>query len=328
MNAVRAALLVALVVAPSGARAGFAPLRLAQTIPLPGVSGRLDHLAVDIEGRRLFVAALGAGSLEVVDLASGARVRSIPGFHEPQGVLYIAPLDRIVVTGGADGACDLLDGRSFARVARVRFSGDADNVRYDQATGRVYVGYGDGALGVVDPKVGRTVGDVRLAGHPESFQIDRTEGRIFVNVPAAGHVAVVDPAGAVSATWPLGGARGNFPMALDEADHRLFVGTRRPARLLVFDTRSGREVAVLESSGDADDLFYDARHRRVYVSGGEGLVTVYAQQDPDHYRVVGRVPTAPGARTSLFVPEQGRLYVAAPEQGGRQAEILVYETEP
>lgn len=319
---------VALSVVAGNAEALSPSLRLIRTIPLLGVRGRIDHLAVDLEGRRLFIAALGNGSLEVVDLTAGTRVRSVPGFHEPQGVLYIAGLDRIVVTGG-DGACDILDGRSFGRIARIGFSTDADNVRYDEASGRVYVGYGDGALGVVDPKAGVAVGDIRLAGHPEAFQIDRSEGRIFVNVPAAGHVGMVDlAAGAVLATWPLRSARDNYPMALDEAGRRLFIGTRRPARLLVLDTRSGRTVAALESSGDADDLFYDARSRRIYLSGGEGAITVYEQQAPDRYRIIGRVRSAPGARTSLFVPEQDRLYVAAPARGGREAEILVYEVAP
>jgi hypothetical protein len=173
------------------------------------------------------------------------------------------------------------------------------------------------------------VGEVPLAGHPESFQLERSGSRIFVNVPGAGQIAVVDRVKrTVAATWPVRGAGANFPMALDEPDHRLFIGCRRPARLLVYDTHTGREVASAPIVGDTDDLFYDAGRKRLYVSGGAGFVTVLQQHDADHYAVMARLPTAAGARTGFFAPDLNRFFLAVPHRGSLVAEVRVYRTAP
>ncbi|HEX9446002.1 MAG TPA: YncE family protein [Candidatus Binatia bacterium] len=308
--------------------AGEAPLRIVQTIPLPNVEGRIDHLAIDIKGQRLFVAALGNNTVEVVDLKAGKRTRTIGGLREPQGVGFISEFNKLFVANAKSGACDIFDGDSFKPVKSVKFSADADNVRYDSSTDRVYVGYGDGALGVVAAASGERIGDIKLDGHPESFQLEKNGPRIFVNIPTARKIAVVDRAkAAVIGSWTVEG-RDNFPMALDEEHHRLFVVTRKPAKLVVFDTESGRIVASLDAPGDADDVFYDAAKRRIYVSGGEGAIGVFRQVDADRYEAVGKIATAAGARTSLFVSELGRLYLAAPHRGSQTAEIRVYETQP
>jgi DNA-binding beta-propeller fold protein YncE len=216
-------------------------------------------------------------------------------------------------------------------VKKVELGEDPDNIRYDPASGRAYVGYGTGdrsALGVIDVDKGAKVADIELSGHPESFQLESDGNRIFVNVPTAGHVAVVDrERRAVVATWPIDAAE-NFPMALDETDHRLFVGTRSPAKLLVLDTETGKTATSLDSSGDADDAFYDAETKRIYVSGGEGAISVFEQAGPDTYRPAGKVATAEGARTSLFVAASGTLYLAVPHRGGQQAEVRAFQTEP
>lgn len=304
-------------------------VRLVQTIPLPNVEGRIDHLAVDLARHRLFVAALGNNTLEVLDLSAGSRVASLEGLSEPQGVAYLRDADRVFVAGGGDGTCKAFDGATLELGRSLRLGDDADNVRYDAPAGCLYVGFGEGALGILDAKKGESVGSIELAGHPESFQLERSGSRIFVNVPTAGHIAVVDrQRRAVVATWPLGALRANFPMALDEPHHRLFVGTRQPARLVVLDATSGTTVAVLECAGDADDIFYDAARKRIYVACGEGFLDVFEQVDSDHYRETSKVPTAPGARTALFVPELSRLYVAVPHRASQQAAIWVYELIP
>ena len=194
------------------------------------------------------------------------------------------------------------------------------------------MGYGTGnssALGVIDVSTGTKVADIKLSGHPESFQLESSGKRIFVNVPTAGQVEVVDrEKGDVLETWPIENAKENFPMALDEADHRLFVGTRSPAKLLVLDTDTGKVITSLDSSGDADDIFYDAMNKRIYVSGGEGASSVFEQTDPDNYKLEGKVDTAKGARTSLFVPDSGTLYVAIPHNGSQQAEFRAFQTAP
>lgn len=310
--------------AASAAVAEEAPLRLLQSIPLPAVSGRIDHLALDAAGHRLFVAALGNNTVEVIDLRRGERVHSVPGMHEPQGILYLPESDRLLVANGADGQCTLLDAKTFNVITQVNFKDDADNLRRDAAAGRIYVGYGAGAIGVLTDDC-RRVGDIPLDGHPESFQLDAGRRRIFVNVPTARHVAVIDLGEqAVAATWPLEDARRNYPMAFDASAQRLFVACREPAKLVVLDAQSGRKVLDLPLDGDADDIFLDAERRRIYVSCGAGFLDVLQQTDGDQYQLAGRMPTGVGARTSLFDPEMQRLFVAAPRHGGEDARICVF----
>src|SRR5438093_9819306 len=254
---------------------GNGALKLVQTIPIPGVEGRIDHLAVDIKGQRVFVAALGNNTVEVVDLAQGKRTRSITGLREPQGIIYLPDLDQIVVANGDDGTVRTFDAKSFMTTSSMMLGGDADNVRYDSATARIVVGYGNGALGFVDPKAHKVLGSIKLSAHPESFQLEKSRPRIYVNVPDANHIAVIDASKqTVTATWSTGELRANFPMALDEPHHRLFVAFRKPARLAVFDTESGKEIAIVNCSGDTDDVFYDQENSRVYVSAGEGFIDV------------------------------------------------------
>ena len=306
-------------------------LRRVQTIRLPGVAGRIDHLAVDLTDQRLFVAALENNTLEVVDLKRGKRVDEIGGLQEPQGVAYVPASHELIVTNGGGGTADIYGVRSLERLLQVDLGPDPDNVRYDPATHRAYVGYGEGsgaALGVIDLKTDTKVTDIKLSGHPESFQLAKDGERIFVNVPDSGEVEVVNrEKGTVVASWPIKGASENFPMALDDADHRLFVGTRSPPKLLVLDTDTGKTLASLDSPGDADDIFYDAKAKRIYVSGGAGAIRVFAQKDANHYEVLGEVPTAEGARTSLFVPESRKFYLAVPDYGGQRAEVRIYEAE-
>jgi DNA-binding beta-propeller fold protein YncE len=326
------ALLLACVLLGCGAQTKkTSALRRVQKIPLPGVHGRIDHLAVDPSDGRLFVAALENNTLEVVDLRSGKRVDQVGGLQEPQGVSYIPNTHRLIVSEGGGSSADIYDAGSLKLIDRVELGSDPDNVRYDPATERAYIGYGggaDSALAVIDLKTGTKISDIKLSGHPESFQLEKNGERIFVNVPDSGAVEVVNrEKGAVVATWPIKGASENFPMALDEADHRLFVGTRSPARLLVLDTETGKTVANVGSVGDADDIFYDAKAKRIYVSGGAGAIRVFAQKDANRYVLLGDVSTAEGARTSLFVPESRKLYVAVPDYSGQQPAIRVYEAE-
>jgi YVTN family beta-propeller protein len=314
--------------ADSGGKADKATplLRQVQVIELPGVEGRLDHFAADTKGGRLFVAALGNNSLEVIDTAAGKRAGSVTGLKKPQGVAFLPESGRLAVACGDDGMLRFYDAATLKPGPVIEGLDDADNVRYDAAARRLYVGYGGGALAVIDPETARKVGEIKLDGHPESFQLERQGTRIFVNVPEAKHVAVVDrQKGTVTAAWPTDGASANFPMALDEPNHRLFVGCRKPAKLLVLDTQAGKTVTSVDVVGDTDDLFYDAANKRIYVAGGGGKITVVSQAAPDRYEVIGEVETAPGARTAYFVAEAGRLYVALPKRGAQSAELRVYE---
>ena len=300
-----------------------------QTIPLDGVEGRIDHFALDAEAKRLFVSALGNDTVEVVDLTTGKVTQHIRKLRAPQGVGFAPESNKLAVANDQDGSCRLYDGTSLQQTATVELKDDADNVRYDQASRRFWVGYGDGGLAAIDPESGKQVADVKLDSHPESFQLETNGRRIFVNVPNAGYVAVVDrETGTVIEKIPLREANANFPMALDEADHRLFIGCRKPAQLLVLDMDTGKTVASVDIVGDTDDLFYDAANKRIYVSGGEGRVTVISQTSADNYNVAGQVPTAPGARTSFFARETGMLYVAVPHRGEQEAELRVFTVAP
>jgi YVTN family beta-propeller protein len=297
------------------------PLR---TIALDGVEGRIDHLAIDAKNNRLYVAALGNDTVEVIDTAAGKRVLRIEGLKKPQGIAVLGDLGRIAVASGEDGKCRFYDSGKQKLLGTIDALDDADNVRYDAAARLVYVGYGDGALAVIDAQKMTKVADIKLEGHPESFQLEQKGARIFVNVPSAKQVAVVDRGKRqVVAKWPLSESA-NFPMALDEANHRLFVGCRKPAKVVTIDVESGKTVAAVDTVGDTDDLFYDATNRRLYVSGGEGRVAVIEQTAADHYRNAGSARTAAGARTSLFDQASRVLYVAAPHRDGHSATIHVF----
>jgi DNA-binding beta-propeller fold protein YncE len=296
-----------------------------RTVEMPGVKGRIDHLAVDLSSGRIFVAALGNDTVEVIDGRAGTWLRRLTGFHEPQGIAFVPDAGLVAVANGQSGDLVLLQGQDGRVAKTVPLGGDADNVRYDAPTKRLFVGYGSGAIAAVDLE-GQRAGEVKLQGHPESFQLERNGSRIFVNVPDARHVAVLDRAAMkLIGTWPVTEAAANYPMALDEASHRLFIGCHNPAMVLIYDTTSGKRVGSFPIVGDTDDLFYDAARKRLYVTGGEGYIDVCHQNDADHITRIARVASAGGARTSLYVPDQGRLYVAVPLRGAEKSELRIYE---
>ncbi len=303
-------------------------LKLISTIPLPGVRGRFDHFAIDAKGHRLFVAALGNNTLEVLDIAAGTRLRSISGLHKPTGVLYLASSNQIAVANGDDGTFKVFDGASYEMMKSLGSLDDADNVRLDQEAGTIYVGYSDGALAVIDAAEMKQTASIKLAAHPESFQLETQGPRIFVNVPDARQIAVIDRRKqVVTDTWPMTEFRANFPMALDEANHRLFIGSRKPSRLTVFDTATGKPVTNIAISGDTDDLFYDAARKRLYLSCGEGYLDVIARRDADRYERIERVATAHGARTCFYWPGFERFWLAVPQRGEQPAEIRTYQSQ-
>jgi DNA-binding beta-propeller fold protein YncE len=292
-------------------------LHLEAKIPLPGVGGRIDHLAYDTAGRRLFVAALGNNTVEVVDLAGRKRLHSITGLHEPQGVQYLPSLGRLVVANGSDGTCVFYDSRTYAEVGRVALGDDADNIRYDGS--RVYVGYGSGGIAVIDPVAMRKMGELPLKGHPESFQL-ADSGRVFINVPDAGEIVDADLGTLkVHGYWKNSGASANFPMALDRRDTRLFIAYRHPAQLRVLDGRTGVVEASASCVGDADDVFYDQASGLVFVSGGEGYLDVFRGAV-----LINHIATRRGAQTGLWLSGEKELVLAVPARSGEEAALWVY----
>lgn len=305
-----------------------ASLGLVQTIPLPNVSGRIDHMDIDIPEQRLFVAELGNNSIDVIDLKTGKRISSINGLHEPQGIAYVQDTNKIFVANGEDGTVQIFDSKNYSLVKTISLSSDADNMHYDAFQKLVYVGYGNGGLAIIDPMKNALIDTVKLDGHPESFQIsDELQPEIFVNVPENNSIEVIDAQKRTMVTkWPNSGASGNYPMSLDEDSYRLFTVYRSPSQLFVIDTNTGKPVAKLDVVKDVDDIWFDAENKQIYLTGGEGYLDIISQKDQNSYQEIAKIPTGQGGRTSLFVPAFDRLYIAIPNYSGTDAKILVFET--
>ena len=308
------------------------PLVLTGAVPLEGVKGRFDHFASG--GGNVFVSGLGNNTVEVINLFRGTLVHTITGVPGPQGVAFSPETNKLFVAS-EKGKLYIYDGGSFKLITTIDFPGGADNLRYDAANKRLYVACGDdektAAIAAVDAVTNKRLDEeYKLGGEPESFQLEKSGPNIYVNVPDLKQILAINRTTKAITRWPLTAAQ-NFPMALDEADHRLFVGTREPATLSVFDTSSGRMVASLPSVQDTDDLYYSAEHKRVYVPGGEGFIYVFQQSDPDHYTLLSKVPTILGARTAGYFGRQGkgfdRFYLAIPASSSQGAEVRVYTVQ-
>lgn len=303
------------------------PLQLETKISLGEVSGRIDHLAVDLKRQRLFIAELGNNSLGIVDLAERKLLRNIPGLSEPQGVGFEPATDVVYVANAGDGSVRLYQGADYNAIGTIELGKDADNVRVDATTHRVIVGYGRGALAIIDPATRQKVSEVQLREHPESFQLTQT-GRIFVNLPDESSIGVVDSAaGKQIASWPQNGRSGNYPMALYYAQQHVLAVFRHPAVLTIFAMGDGAPIAKLPICEDSDDVFVDAKRRRAYVSCGAGFIDV-VDLDAKSMTRIAHIPTAPGARTSLFMPELDRFAVAVPARGSPQAAVWIFRPAP
>lgn len=338
------------------------PLVLLASVPLKGVEGRLDHLAVDVASRTLFVAALENHSIEVIDLVKRRRVHRLTAIHEPQGLLFLPDCHRLLVCSRGDGTCRTFDAHSHAEGPWADLGRNADNLRFDPASQLVFVGSGGepgpGAIMAVPlapllpvaeggqpspphspadflldrPRQADASMELQLPSHPESFQLDPATHRMFVNVPDEHEIAVLALSTnglSLSATWPVSAGEKNFPMALDAGSARLFIATRKPPRLVEYDTATGHALTETPCVGDADDLFYDATLRRLYVTGGEGFVDVFqATERGAAPKPLAHVPTAPRARTGLLIPGLNLLAVAAPHTTHGPAAILLFATKP
>ncbi len=311
-----------------------APLRLVQTIQL-SVDGRMDHLAVDVKGLRLFAAALGNNSVEVIDLRAGKVINSLTEPRKPQGLWYAPGLKKLFVASGDDGMCRVYDGETLKLIESIKLDLGPDLVGYNRRTKLLYVGYGGedakkefGNLGVIDARTNRHVADIQTNAHPGGVLVDDAGRRIYITIPKTSEVAVIDTkTSTIIKTWQATEAQRTVSLALDEAHRRLFVGTRTPARVIVYDTRSFQRVADFPTVGLMDGMFFDGAWKRLYVSGGEGFVDVFQQQGADTYVPLARIPTRAIARTSLFVAELKRYYVAVPRKEKELAEIRVYEPQ-
>lgn len=304
-------------------------LELVQTIPLKGAAGRLDHLALDAKGERLFIANLSNNSFDIVDLKAGKLVKQIPNQQKIQGVAYVPELDRIFVGNGNDGVCNVFAGKDYQLVQSIKLD-EADNVRYDKRSKQIYVTHAEAAISVIDPETLKVTGTIKLPGPPEAFQFDPAQPRLFVNITKPSLVAVVDTEKKkVIKKFPLKLADANYPLAFDAAHGQVFVGCRRKPTVVVLDGMTGKEIAGIEIPGDTDDLFYDAKRDRLYAACGAGFLAVLQKKTPDKYEVTEKIATGRLARTCLFDHESERLYLPVPRQPGKDnPELRIFQAKP
>jgi len=312
------------------------PLKLVQTIAMPNVKGRIDHMDVDVKGKRLFVSGLENGSVEIVDLQAGRWAKSIPGFLKPQGIAYVPSLNKLFVASGDDGMVRIFRGDTLELLDAIKLDLGPNRVAYDAAKQILYVGYGGkdagkdyGEVGAIDARTDKKIFDVQVAAHPSELLLDKSGETLFVFISAASKIQVVDVAKReVRATWPVSSQRPG-DAALDESAGRLLIGTHTPPEMIAMDSKTGTEVAHLPTTDGMDGVYFDAARKRIYISGGRGeevgSVFVYQQKSPDNYETPGKIPTRPGAGTSFWSPELNRYYVAAPANGAEPAAILVFE---
>ncbi|PYU21077.1 MAG: hypothetical protein DMG30_18695 [Acidobacteria bacterium] len=313
------------------------PLILTAQIPLPGVHGRFDHFAFDpAEPGRIFISALGNNSVEVINTVEGTVVHHITGVPEPQGIAFATGLNKIFVAS-RKGKLYMYDGNDYKLITSIDYNADVDNLRYDVVSKRAYVGYGDedkAAIGMVDATTNQRLDELyKIGAHPESYQLEKSGPNIYVNLEDLKQVGVIDRKTKNLTKWDLPAKfEENFPMALDEANHRLLIVTRTPPRLVVYDTNSGKVVATQPCVADVDDLYYDGNHKRVYIPGGQGFIDVFQQNDPDHYQRLVRIPTVIGARTAGYTPRigkkgQDRIFLAIPATPGKEAAVWAYTVQ-
>jgi hypothetical protein len=332
------AFLIALVCSARLAAQDNYPLRLVQTIPMPNVKGRIDHMDVDVKGKRLFVAGLENGSLEVVDLGAGKWSKSIPGFKKTQGIAYVPSLNKVFVASGDDGMLRVFRGDTLELLDSLKLEMGPNRVAFEPNSEILYVGYGGkdagkdyGQVGIIDAKADKRLGDIKVEAHPAELLLDKSGKTLYVFISAASKVQLVDTKKReVLSTWSTSSQR-NGDGAFDEKTHRLFIGTRTPPQMIVMDSSSGKEVAALPTVEGMDGVYFNAKQKRIYISGGRdndvGYIFIYQQKDADHYEAIGKIPTRSGAGTSFWSPELNRFYVGAPASDKQEAAILVFEPQ-
>jgi DNA-binding beta-propeller fold protein YncE len=309
------------------------PLTLRQTIPLAGVTGKFDHFAIDLESHRLFAAATGNHSVEVIDLKTGKVEQSFTGLGKPHGLAWVEATSSLYVADGALGELRVYKGTPLALAGKIKLSDDADDMVYDDVHHLLFVGHGgsDAAnparVAVVDTERFALVASLPVATHPEALEIDPQSRRVFVNIADSNEVDVIDSTTrTINTQWKLTRAADNVPLAFDAEHQFLFVACRTPGTLIALDAANGKELASLKSADGADDLFYDAALRRLYLISGAGEVDSYQLDVAKILHPLGAVLTAPGAKTALFVPAQSLLYVGVPGAGKGAGQIRVYST--
>jgi len=302
-------------------------LTLVSKVGLPNVTGRIDHISYDTTNQLAFIAALDNNTVEIVDVSAKRVVRTIPGLHEPQGVVYIPSSKKLVIANGDNGDCIFFDAATYKQLGVVHLKSDADNIRFDSTSQLLYVGYGSGAIAVIDANSMKLIGEIPVDGHPESFQLSKKQDRIYINVPDANEIEIANlSSGKIISKWKNTNASSNFPMALDERDHRLYIGCRSPAKLRMIDTETGKDISTVSCSGDADDVFFNTSDNLIFVSTGKGFIDVFRVNGKDLVQI-NHIGTSRGARTSLLLSTEGKFLLAVPAHNGALAALWIYHID-
>jgi DNA-binding beta-propeller fold protein YncE len=301
-------------------------LEKVQTITLKGPAGGLDHLAVDAKRGRLFVANTVNGSLDIVDLKAGKLIKQVPGQGKIRGVAYSPEVDRVFVGNGEGGMCNTFDGGTYELLKSVPLGIDADNVRFDPRRQTIYVVHADTDLAVIDGKDYTLRKSIALPESLGAFQLESGRPRMYLN--AKGDTEKDKVIG----QFPVAPAGVNAALAIDEPNHRILVGCRRNPALVVMDSDTGKIVATVPIPGDVDDVYFDAKRNRIYASCGEGAIAVIRRIDAGRYEPLATIRTTKGARTSVFHPDAGYLYLSVPRRADQTnqegPEIWVYRVHP
>jgi DNA-binding beta-propeller fold protein YncE len=316
------------------------PLKLIQTIPLPGLhDGDFDHFALDLSGQRLFLAAEDNSAVEVLDLRTNKMVHTINGPKTPHSLAYNPDSKKLFVVDGDPSQVEIYDGTTFRSLGAIPMAANADASIYDPAGKLLYVGNGGKEakedyclLSVIDTTTGEKLGDIKVnSDRVEAMALEKSGTRMFVNMYSKNAVAVIDREKRTQiATWSVADeGRRNGQMAFDEANHRLFVVTRDPAKVVVLDSDSGKIVTSVPCVGqfDSDDAVYDAGSKRLYVAGTPFL-EIFNQRSANSYQLLGQVPAAFHAKTAILVPQLNRYYLAVNHHGDTAAKVQVYEVVP
>lgn len=339
MKPIQAVAVAVLLVLGSAARGQEkAPLKLVNTIPLPGLKdGDFDHFAPDVEGHRLFLTAEENGKVEVLDTNSNQLIHTIENLKAPHAILYRKDLKKLFIVDGDASAVKIYNSENYQKVGEIAVAIDADSIAYDPSTGYMYVVAGGreahtpySLISVIDTNSGKKLRDIKInSNHIEAIVLEKSGPRLFMNITGQNAVGVMERnKSALTATWALpAGDKANVAMAFDEANHRLFVVTRTPGKLIVLDSEKGKVIAELPAVGMVDDAAFDTQHKRLYLAGDQFL-DVFEQKDPDHYALLAKIPGSFRAKTGILVPELNRYYLAVPHHGDKEAEVRVYEIEP
>jgi DNA-binding beta-propeller fold protein YncE len=330
------ALMVAL--AASARAQDHAPLKLVATIPLPGLhDGDFDHFAPDVAGHRLFLTGEENEKVVVLDTNANAVIHTMEDIKAPHAILYRPDLKKLFIVEGDASAVRVYDSDTYKAAGEIKVSIDADSIAYDSATNYLYVVNGGreahtpySLISVVDTNSLKKLRDIKInSNHVEAIVLEKSGPRLFCNITGLNAVGVMErDKSSLTATWPLpAGDTQNVAMALDEANHRLFVVTRKPGKLVILNSDDGKLIADLPAVGFVDDMSYDATHKRLYLAGDQ-FVDVFEQKDADHYALLAKIPGSFRAKTAILVPELNRYYLAVPHHEKKDAEVRVFEVQP